>query len=237
MKRSLLTALLITVLSSQLLAQSVGINDTGATPDSSAILDIQSTNKGMLVPRMDSSQRMAISNPAIGLLVYDTDHQTFWFHAASGWTELVADAPNRLSDTDGNTQIQVEESPDDNTIRFDVDGHEAMVLDPVGDLTVKGSNPDQAGFMSLYNSDSTQFLRFFGGRLNEPSPFFNWESGGNLRFISSGTNFSNFTERMRIDTNGYVGIGATNPAERLEPSDGTLSPKISRAILEQSGSP
>ncbi len=128
----------------QLPAQSVGINATGTSPDPSAMLDVESTTQGMLVPRMTSLQRSAISSPATGLLVYDTDTQSFWFHAASGWTELVAGNLDRLADADGNTQIQVEEGPNDNTIRFDVDGNEAMVLDPDGDLGLGTASPQAA---------------------------------------------------------------------------------------------
>lgn len=51
----------------------VGINTTGESPDSSAMLDVQSTDKGMLTPRMTSSQRGAIVDPATGLLVYQTN--------------------------------------------------------------------------------------------------------------------------------------------------------------------
>jgi len=53
-------------------------NNTGigtTTPDASSLLDLTSTNKGMLIPRMTGAQRTAISSPAFGLLVYQTDSQ------------------------------------------------------------------------------------------------------------------------------------------------------------------
>lgn len=43
------------------------------TPNSSSALDIVSTDKGLLLPRMTSTQKDAIVNPAHGLLVYDTN--------------------------------------------------------------------------------------------------------------------------------------------------------------------
>jgi len=52
-------------------AQSVGINTL--TPDESAALDIQSSTGGLLIPRMSSAQISGLSNPADGLLIYDTD--------------------------------------------------------------------------------------------------------------------------------------------------------------------
>ena len=42
------------------------------TPDQTSILDVNSTSKGALIPRMTAAQRTAITNPATGLLVYDT---------------------------------------------------------------------------------------------------------------------------------------------------------------------
>lgn len=52
-------------------AQSVGIGT--ATPDPSAILDLTSTNKGLLVPRLTTSQRDAIINPVPGLKIFNID--------------------------------------------------------------------------------------------------------------------------------------------------------------------
>ncbi len=56
-------------------AQNVGINSTGASPDASAILDISSTDKGLLTPRVAltaTGSGTPISSPATSLLVYNT---------------------------------------------------------------------------------------------------------------------------------------------------------------------
>jgi uncharacterized protein (TIGR02145 family) len=58
-------------------AQNVGINTTGATPDPSAALDIDFTNRGLLIPRMTTAQRNAIASPALSLLIYNTDANCF----------------------------------------------------------------------------------------------------------------------------------------------------------------
>lgn len=69
MKKSFFLMIYLATIITTLQAQ-VGINT--ATPNSSAALDIVSSDKGMLIPRMTSTQRTAISNPAEGLMVYDT---------------------------------------------------------------------------------------------------------------------------------------------------------------------
>ncbi|MCG9793545.1 hypothetical protein [Flavobacterium algicola] len=60
------------------------------TPNSSSILDITSTDKGMLAPRMTTAQRNAISSPADGLLVYDTDLKLFYYYlfSTTKWTPV-----------------------------------------------------------------------------------------------------------------------------------------------------
>ena len=54
------------------------------TPDASSMMDVSSTNKGMLAPRMTTAQRVAIASPANGLLVYDTTENAFYFYIF-GW--------------------------------------------------------------------------------------------------------------------------------------------------------
>lgn len=69
-------------------AQSVSVNTDGTTADASAILDVKSTTKGVLVPRVTTAQRTAIASPANGLLVYDTDVKSFWYHNGIAWTNI-----------------------------------------------------------------------------------------------------------------------------------------------------
>ena len=62
-----------------------------ATPDASAALDITSTTKGLLIPRMTAAQRDAISSPAIGLMICQTDGTAgFYYYNGSGWAEVAA---------------------------------------------------------------------------------------------------------------------------------------------------
>ncbi|MCU0351793.1 MAG: hypothetical protein MUF43_13350 [Flavobacterium sp.] len=70
-------------------AQSVSINTDGSTADNSAILDVKSTDKGVLIPRMTEAQRNLIATPATGLMIYQTDDTAgFYFYNGTTWTSL-----------------------------------------------------------------------------------------------------------------------------------------------------
>jgi hypothetical protein len=67
--------------------QSIGF--FGATV-ASAIVEIQSTTKGFLPPRMTNAQRAAIGTPAIGLMVYCTDAvEGLYVYKSTGWTFVI----------------------------------------------------------------------------------------------------------------------------------------------------
>jgi hypothetical protein len=68
-----------------------GIGTTN--PHSSSLLDITSTAKGVLVPRMTKTQRDGISTPAAGLLIYQTNSTPgFYYFDGSGWTAVTPKA-------------------------------------------------------------------------------------------------------------------------------------------------
>lgn len=67
--------ILLIILSSSCLCQNVGINTTGVAPNSSAMLDVAATNKGMLIPRLalsSNTDAATITTPATSLLIYNT---------------------------------------------------------------------------------------------------------------------------------------------------------------------
>ena len=81
---------LLLLFSSSMDAQ-VAINANNSQPDTSAMLDVQSTNKGFLPPRMTMEQRDSISNPAIGLIIYNLDCHCVNFYNGDQWVEYGRD--------------------------------------------------------------------------------------------------------------------------------------------------
>ena len=90
MKCTLLLFATLLLLGIQTFAQTgVAINTTGNEPDTSAMLDVSTTEKGLLIPRMTEAQRTAIALPAKGLLVYQNDGtEGFYYFDGSVWTNL-----------------------------------------------------------------------------------------------------------------------------------------------------
>lgn len=86
MKRQILVLLI--ALSNVVFAQ-VGIG-SNATPNESSMLELTSNNKGLLVPRMTTSQRNDIISPELGLIIYNTDESDFNSYNGTllGWEDL-----------------------------------------------------------------------------------------------------------------------------------------------------
>lgn len=84
-KHTLLIATLL-LASATASAQGIAINNDGSAPDTSALLDVKSTTKGLLVPRMTQAQRDAIVQPAAGLMLYQTDQDSgYYYRRGTGW--------------------------------------------------------------------------------------------------------------------------------------------------------
>ena len=60
----------------------------GTSPSASALLQIDSTTKGVLFPRMTTTQKNAIGTPAAGLVVYDTDTNKLCCYNGTSWNDL-----------------------------------------------------------------------------------------------------------------------------------------------------
>ncbi len=86
MKNLTLLSAIVLTLNTIIFAQGVGINTTGADADASAMLDVSSTTKGFLPPRMTEAEKNAISSPATGLLVYQTNGTSgLYYYNGSSW--------------------------------------------------------------------------------------------------------------------------------------------------------
>lgn len=79
---------LMIVSSVSVFSQSLSINTDGSSAHASAMLDIKSNTKGLLIPRLTKAEKNAVAAPATGLLIYQTgpDSTGFYYYQNSRWT-------------------------------------------------------------------------------------------------------------------------------------------------------
>lgn len=193
--KTIIFLLLTVVIGVNLYSQtgSVGIGTT--TPNNSAALDIQSTTKGVLIPRMSSVQRSAISSPATGLLVYDITTNSFWFKSTVDWVELT-DTLNSVWKKNGNNAY------------VNVPGNAGIgTTSPQFHLDINKPNPS-IGFTDSQTNE-------FSGSISGNSTKLNINAARVL--VGQGT-----PGDLLLQTNsflaaaGNVGIGTSTPAYKLD---------------------
>jgi hypothetical protein len=86
-------------------SQSIGIAEDEITPHASAALEIRSSTKGLLIPRMTANSRTAIDDPAVGLLVYQIDGaKGFYYSDGNNW--FLVEGTTGDVDNDPTNEIQ-----------------------------------------------------------------------------------------------------------------------------------
>lgn len=118
----------------------VSVSTDGSSPDPSSMLDVKSTDKGVLVPRMTTIQRTGITSPADGLLVYDQTTQTFWYYKNSDWNEITGGGAGWGLTGNAGTDpaINFIGTTDYIPLHFRVNNENAGVLNPIDNNTAFG---------------------------------------------------------------------------------------------------
>jgi trimeric autotransporter adhesin len=65
----------------------IAINTDASEPDASSMLDVKSSTRGLLIPRMTTAQRNAVASPAEGLIIYDTDLGSLCIRRSGSWVQ------------------------------------------------------------------------------------------------------------------------------------------------------
>jgi hypothetical protein len=143
-------------------AQNVGISANGSPPNSSAMLDVSSTEQGMLIPRMTDAQRQALQDPAIGLMIYNLTTNEINIYTGSSWQRLQGIPISTLSATGTGTvgvAINSTGSPPDPSAILDVSSTTKGFLMP-RTTPVSITSPVQG--LMIYNTSSNQITYFDG---------------------------------------------------------------------------
>ena len=90
MKKHLLLMALIAIsfLENKAAAQGMAVNTSGSSANASSMLDVSSTTKGLLIPRLTTAQMNAITSPALGLMVFNTTANLFYYFDGSVWSAV-----------------------------------------------------------------------------------------------------------------------------------------------------
>ncbi len=216
----------------------VAINTDGTAPNPSAMLDVKSTSKGLLLPRLTTIQRNTLGSVAVaGLAVYDSDAKKLYYHDGTSWVDV--SIGNLWTRTGTNTFLS--NSNDHVGIGTSTPGYIAGasryltvstpgmgVGNQIASLELKGSSGttylpvNRIDFLSQ-NASSVEGIARIETRIT------NSQLQGELLFYTRGTTL---TERMRIDENGNVGIGTSSPAQPLHVSSGQSGLSSSVAYIE-----
>ncbi|MBK8611589.1 MAG: hypothetical protein IPL84_17030 [Chitinophagaceae bacterium] len=223
--------------------QSLAINTDGSTANPSALLDIKSTTKGLLIPRMNKTERNAILTPATGLLVYQTapDSAGFYYHNGTTWKWLSnpdSETAWKLTGNSGtNPGTNYIGTNDNMDLAFRINGLERMRLSNEASLGIGQFNPTypldinygQAGINNCPNNG----IRIKSSNLNsidcdkglllgykDPFTLSNdaviWNYGqtnSGLKNIIFGLGAF---ESMSLTSNGFLGLGTILPNYSLD---------------------
>ena len=145
----------------------LGINTTGATPHPSAMLDVSSTTKGILAPRMTTAQRIAIIQPATGLLVYDTNLNEFYGFSNAIWKAVGGNnaiiAPLDL--TSGGTTIigrSTQQYSNDNGVMGEITNNDGGGTGVYGVSTKVLPSADNYGIYGWNKSENSKGFGVYG---------------------------------------------------------------------------
>lgn len=287
MKRILLPSILMLV-SSVFLAQGVGINNSGANPANSAMLDVVATDKGILVPRVALTATNAagpITAPATSLLVYNTatagaapNNVTpgFYYWNSAAWQRFDTDNntgdwkilgnANTVAGTNflGTTNAQHLDFRTNNVNRMRIMDNAYPVIGigtafPVANLsgnsavlhvhdggtsvgsqlvlsTHSTANNSRVGIVNFASTQTTN-NRIVASVESNLTAASGTNATGDLRFLTNNNN--SLTEKMRIEGDGDVGIGATPDASaKLDVSAtnrGLLAPRVALTATNAAG--
>jgi hypothetical protein len=90
-------------------------------------------------------------------------------------------------------------------------------LDPQYSLDVRGTDDAlEGGELQLATPGETNFLRLFGGRINDPHPFLAFSELDTFHLVTTSADWSTYTRRMTVTPNGKIGIGTDLPVAEID---------------------
>ena len=203
------------------MSQNVSINQGGLAPDNSAMLDVSSTNSGLLIPRMTLVQRNALVNPANSLLIYQTDNTPgYYFNSGSAtipvWDQLITSGDN-LGNHIATSNIQLS----GNYLSGDGD-NEGVFVTNTGNVGIGTTTPSRKVQVheSIATNSFAQYTTTASGQGAADGFIMGYaDAVGAALFNGENSNLAfgtNGAYRMWLNPVGNLGVGAMAPLDKLE---------------------
>jgi hypothetical protein len=203
----------------------VGINNDNSAPDPSAMLDVKSTSRGLLIPRMTTYQMNAIAAPIDGLLVYNVSVKALYWYNGTTWKKF-----NELTYTESDPVFALH--PASGILLTDIDSWNKACLNRITGvagtppLSLNLSNHQITGSLAKADANADGYLS------SDDWNAFN--SKVSSQWVSTGQNISYNT--------GQVSVGTTNPSasaalEVNSTSQGFLPPRMTMAQRDAIANP
>ena len=218
-------------------SQGVSINSTGNAASSDAMLDINSTASGLLIPRMTQAQRNAITTPSTSLLLYQTDADSgFYFYDGTNWTPFLigGNAANSGWATKGNNGTVagtnfigttdavdwVIKTNNGERARVDQNGNVGIGTTTPNDDLVVGTDlgVSTSGTGIAIGETAGTYAGLNMGEDANNRMWMVWDVANDYTFFGNRVSGTTYQYNLSLNT-GNVGVGIANPKSALHVTD------------------
>lgn len=211
---SIIFSLTITLLIAGTAFSQVSVTADGSAPDNSAMLDVKSTTRGLLIPRMTNTDMNGIISPVAGLMLYNTTDNNFYYYTGTSWkfivgnydSDWVVSSNNLYSGVSGNVGIGIA-SPTrklhvyDGGAKIESNSGQTYVELSAGSVIANESSGGTSRFVTSIGNTWTWGI----GKTNSYSDNFQLVYYPNGRY-----------DITVLTSNGNVGINNTGPSQKLD---------------------
>jgi hypothetical protein len=201
---------ILLLLISETSSSQVAINSNGAPANSSAMLDITSTNKGILIPRVADTS--SVSTPAVGLLIYRTNlPQGFYYYNGQKWQKIGVEGSSGSGSSGATNYVDL-------TTNQTVNGQKIWN----GNATFNSGINISGGTINL-NNNSNSTTNINSGTSNGTVNIANGTLGGNA--VNIGNSIGATSLNLRTGTSNFTldGVGSSNYFIGASTTTGTIN--------------